>query len=51
MTSPFENLNARAIRARRLRLLADIALGALFVVTATTTVIIGTDLLIAALAP
>lgn len=51
MTSPFENLNARAIRAHRLRLLADIALGVLIVAAGTTMLAVAINLLTAALKP
>jgi hypothetical protein len=51
MTSPQQHINARAIRARRLALLADIAIIGLMVVAGITILAVATELLIAALAP
>lgn len=51
MTSPQEHINARAIRARRFAVLADIAITALMVVAGITILAVAIDLLMAALAP
>jgi hypothetical protein len=51
MTSPQQHINARAIRARRLALLADIALGGMLVLAGSAVVIVATELLFLALTP